>query len=874
MGFTMSFFFQTVETKRPSRQQRNAETLQRIGCNACPLNKAKVHTPKMQPTLADETLIYFIGESPGNDEDKNSGQPFTGPSGQLLRHCIPDDLLEFCSFDNVINCHPEGNRNPEWAEIEACRPRRVKFIEQAKPKLIVGLGAFAQQYMLGSSDQQGLRGRVFAVKVGSHSCWFLPTYHPARVLHSASEQAKNQGKKKLTNNELLRTYFGRTFKLDLEKAFKLVETLEPPVIPTEAEIRSKVTTFERNEDFDQLLALLTKVKKAPYKAVDIETTHLRPYAKNAKILSCAFSFNSTNFAFAIDHPKAQWTSQQRKKILEELKSILIDDTIKVAHNSVFEVEWFVYYFGKEVINHCAWECSQLQAHFLDERRGAGQSDDDNKRATYLALNFLAKMYFGIPFKEWFQVDRKNMGQADLAETLVYNAADTLITLKLWHRQTQQLRTQGLYNAYLTALPRQPVLALTQYLGIPVNQIKVKELQGKLSDQIAVLEAEIESVDVVKQYIKDKPVKYKDKEPFNPMGNDAIVLFRDYLKRSEIQIQDGKAVRWSVDRRILEKIDHPLAKLIVALRNKIKMKSTYVDSIELGKGRFIYPDGKIHCNFNSTFTTTGRLSSDELNMQNYPKRNDNWVRAQIEAPSDCIMVAIDYGQLEMCGAAICSKDKVLIKNLWEDYDTHFFWASRLASICPQRVGGDFNDPKIAKSFRSTVKNSFVFPAIYGATNKSIAQYFGIDQSFIDELSEEFWDTFNGIKRWQETLLKNYRVNGYVEAPTGRRRHHPLTTNEAINAPIQSVSSDIVMDGMCRLSYIAATEDKWYLHPHINVHDDLSYFIPKKKADEALERIIKEMLTPSFDFINVPLSVEVSIGANWADLEHLGKYWSHK
>jgi hypothetical protein len=193
----------------------------------------------------------------------------------------------------------------------------------------------------------------------------------------------------------------------------------------------------------------------------------------------------------------------------------------------------------------------------------------------------------------------------------------------------------------------------QLLGMPVNQAKVKELQTRLRDEISIIEAEIENLDVVKRYVKDTG-------GFNPLGEDAIALFRDYLKRSEIQVQDGQRLRWSIDKNVLEKIDHPLAELIVQLRNKTKMKSTYVDGLELNKGKYIYNNSILHCNFNTTFTTTGRLSSDEPNMQNFPSRSDAWVREQIQAPDGCTIIAIDYGQLEMCGAAMCSSDPVLKK----------------------------------------------------------------------------------------------------------------------------------------------------------------------------------------------------------------------
>src|SRR5882672_6836673 len=323
------FFFLSEQTvKRGTKQKRNAESLQRIGCAACTLNKAKVHTPKMTPTLANDTLIYFLGEAPGPEEDK-LGAPFVGKSGKFLRACIPNDIIDRCSFDNVIRDYPGKNKDgdfnhPEFSQINCCRGYVTKSIEQAKPKFIVGLGVPAQDWVLGSADQIGMRGRVFAVKIGSHSCWFMPTYHPSRVNRAAGEQAKKQGKDpfNISHAELLRTISGRTFKFDLDRAFDLAKSLEPPIIETEADIRKRIITFDRNEDFDQLVALLTRAKQAPYKAIDIETTGLRPYAKNAKILTVALSFNNSsklrntsdayNLSFALDHPKAGWNPQQHR----------------------------------------------------------------------------------------------------------------------------------------------------------------------------------------------------------------------------------------------------------------------------------------------------------------------------------------------------------------------------------------------------------------------------------------------------------------------------------------------------------------------------------------------------------------------------------
>jgi len=126
----MGFFFatETKKSEKTSRAKRNVQALNILGCKACPLNKAYNNTPKMKPTLASETLIYWLGQNPGKQEDED-GSPFVGPSGKLLRHVIPGDLLPYSSFDNIVRDRTprveiDGvmkDRDPSLTEIEACR---------------------------------------------------------------------------------------------------------------------------------------------------------------------------------------------------------------------------------------------------------------------------------------------------------------------------------------------------------------------------------------------------------------------------------------------------------------------------------------------------------------------------------------------------------------------------------------------------------------------------------------------------------------------------------------------------------------------------------------------------------------------------------
>src|SRR5258706_6224832 len=390
-----------------------------------------LYTPNKHST-PDEMLFDGQDTSPSEIPKFHKASSFNVELDQII------SIETISSWSgHVFNLETESNQYIANGILvsNCCRGHITKSIEQTKPKFIIGLGIPAQEWVLGSSDQIGMRGRVFAVKIGNHSCYFLPTYHPSRVNRAAGEQAKKQGRDpfNISHAELLRSFSGRTFKFDLDKAFELAKSLEPPIIETETDIRKRIITFDRNEDFDQLLALLARAKQAPHKAIDIETDRLRPYGKIRGILSIGISFNNTNFSFSVDHPSSHWAKSQRDRILAIVADIISDDTIKIAHNACFELEWFIHYFGKEVVNHTAWECTQLQAHFLDERRGARQFNDDSKRATYQSLHFLVKQHFAVAFKPRVDVDRNHMAHVTLVETLIYNPADRLFCLRLWHK---------------------------------------------------------------------------------------------------------------------------------------------------------------------------------------------------------------------------------------------------------------------------------------------------------------------------------------------------------------------------------------------------------------------------------------------------------
>ena len=866
-----------------ARTAQTAATLARMGCATCPLRDADVMSPKMEPILVKGGSVYILGEAPGAEEDKR-GEPFVGVSGRLLRRQIPNAFDDDVSIDNVVRNRPPNNRTPTWVEMESCRGNVTRSIEQAKPKLIIGLGAVPLNWMLNTTDMKGMRGRFFAVKIGNHECWFMPTYHPSFILRQGEEADRP-----------LKSKFGRCWELDLKRAFDFVGDCETPRIHTAEEARANIETFEGGDgEFEKVMELIDAALVSDLSGIDLETFPIRPHREAAAILTVAISYSWKNsFAFALDHPQAKWSAKQKKALKSKLEEFIVSEKVfKVAHNAPFELEWFGKEYGPEIVKHDQWGCTQMQAYFLDERGGKDDSADQKKGRTYQKLDFLTVQHYGISIKKLSKVNIKDMRKTTLAnklsDTLIYNAIDAKYCRKLYILQERYLEEQGLLDVYERARRRQPTVALMQLFGIPTDQKNVIANEAKLRGEISKLHTEIRGMKVVRQFEADNG-------EFNPASQPhTLTIFRDYLKREEINVpvkyaKEGEAkFKEQVDAAVLNQIDHPLAPAIIRFRNRSKMKSTYVDDfiidpllrakLGLKKPPLVYPDGKIHSSFNTTFTTTNRLSSDDPNAQNWPKRNDAWLRNEVFAGEGNLILAADYGQLEGCTAAMNTGDHWLINAIWDKYDIHMDWAKKIAKMWPEGIGGEkfLDDPKVMKDFRSRIKNKWVFPALFGASINSLAAYTGMPLDFAEELEGIFWDHHYETKRWQDRLWGTYKKLGQVETLGGWLRRYPMSRNEVINAPIQGTAAEIVCEAMCNLSEIAAESGEWHLHPILNIHDDLTFIVPDNDSivADAIEILKKQMLVMPFDWVNVPLSIEVSVGTHWDAMEEVGKFFSNE
>jgi DNA polymerase I-like protein with 3'-5' exonuclease and polymerase domains len=572
---------------------------------------------------------------------------------------------------------------------------------------------------------------------------------------------------------------------------------------------------------------------------------------------------------------------------------------KIAHHVPFELSWLINFFGEEIARASRWEDTMVQAYMIDSRTGEKKRNDERK-AVYQSLDFLCLMFFGLHLKSISKVNRAKLADEKIENILPYNALDTKFTFDLFFKQNRIVSYLGLNKSkgsdpsiYDQQIRRLPTIALMQRLGVPVSQKAIKsihnDLQNGTDEDQGIKEVidDIQSMKVVKQFIKDH-------KEFNPLSNkDLILLLKDYLKREEIKVlkkhlkSGDDPYTYSVDENVLTQIDHPIAEAILYLRSRSKLKSTYCDGLclddslldeEAIKKRVIFPDGYLHPSINSTFAESGRLSFDNPSLQNWPKRKSKWVRRGIAAPKGFILLSGDYGQQEGCTAAMCSKDKYLVDALWHDYDIHMDWSNRIVDIYPEIIGGRkfASDKDVIKDLRQRMKNKFVFPAFYGAMAESIAGYLNIPVEIANELMEHFWSELPGFKKWQDRTMDTYYKEGYTSTLTGRLRWYPLSRNQVINHPIQGTASDITVDAMNRLSEKAMETGNMFIHPRVNVHDDLIAMCENtdKVIEESIDTFLNTMLRVPYSWVNVPMSVEISIGKNWYDMETIGKFYSHK
>jgi DNA polymerase-1 len=390
------------------------------------------------------------------------------------------------------------------------------------------------------------------------------------------------------------------------------------------------------------------------------------------------------------------------------------------------------------------------------------------------------------------------------------------------------------------LPLVPVLTNMELNGITLNKVELarqsKDLEALLSD------------------LTTKIHKHAGSE-FNIGSPKQLskVLFED------LGLAPGKKTKtgFSTNNDVLEKLksDHEIIEHIMEYREFSKLKSTYVDALpELVDDS----TGRLHTHFRQAVTTTGRLSSQNPNLQNIPIRTERGrkVRKAFEAKADCSLISADYSQIELRILAHMTNDEGLIKAFQEDLDIHSATAAEVFSVKLEDVTSDLR--RAAKAVN--------FGIAYGQGAYGLAETLGITRTESKEIIDKYFKRFKGVRQYMDETVEQAKSRGYVETLFGRRRYmDELKSNNpamrsfgeraAINAPVQGSASDIMKLAMIDL-YMNVS-----IPALLQVHDEIIFECPDQQLEDQSQLIASIM--ENVVQLNVPLKVNVSWGKSWDD-----------
>lgn len=855
----MGFLIGRLHREQAPTKGVSLDLLHRHECQVCPLNLVRdlLH-PKMAPNGSEKPLVYMLGEAPGEVEDEY-GEAFIGPSGKCLRQYIDNDWLKYLRWSNTIRCRPTkkekkdkggyyiANRDPTEVETECCRPKLVRDIEASKPAAIFGFGGVALHWMIGEGGVTHWRGRRLPVKIGKHTCWYYPMFHPSYILQMREEPRGRD--------------IEFTFGKDLERAFAEVDAgLPQPVVHDGEMARAdvEIITGEYGDaDVERILAFLDQCRDVEAVGFDYETKRKRPYGDDAKLLTIAMSNETRSLAFALDHPQAKWKQRQRERIVDGYRDFLhtSSEARKISHHLAFELEWTAHLFGNDIIYKNRWGDTISQAFILDERQGT------------LSLEFLCWQHFGLNVKMLSPAfDKDNLDKEELADVLTYNAIDAKYHRLLYHAQKHELQRHGLIEVYAHHIRRVQATVVTQLKGIPVDQDIVAEFYKEYSDKLADVEERIAALPEVKSYNRS----HTEFRPSAPADLKAIVkqehgIILDVTKEAVLEEHAGipiidRVLEWRGINKLRSTYVKPC--LTVATAAKIGIEDfTVEDSV-------VHPDGLMHPIISTVKTRTWRTSAEEPNEQNFPKHENRQVRRMVRSQNaKRKVVSFDYAGIQARNIAMESRDPALVKAFWERYDIHSDWMERIERRVPGWIKMTAEHDK--KYWRNRAKNGFVFPSFFGAQPKKTSSELGIDIRYSELLYDDLWEMFPNVLDWQKSVKSGYHKHGYVTGLSGFRRRAPVSPNELINAPIQADEAIIVLTAM---SELAEMEDP-RLVAAMEIHDDLTFIWHQDEIERNAETVIDVMLNTPYEWAHVvPIGVEMAVGDDWESVKGVGEYYS--
>jgi len=446
-------------------------------------------------------------------------------------------------------------------------------------------------------------------------------------------------------------------------------------------------------------------------------------------------------------------------------------------------------------------------------------------------------------------DQGSMRDVALEEIKEYAAEDADITLQLKENFAPKLSESPAGKLFHEVeIPLIPVLGAMEREGIKLDIATLQEFSKLLEEDILAIDKEIQSLAGT---------------PFNVSSPKQVgdVLF-EVLKIAE-KPKKTKTGQYATSEDILSKLSgkHPIVDKILDYREIVKLKSTYVDALP----QMVNPTtGRIHTTFNQVVAVTGRLSSDNPNLQNIPIRTSRGreVRKAFVARNDQhILLSADYSQIELRIMAHLCQDPGLLDAFGNNVDIHSATAAKVFGVSLDDVNSDMR--RKAKMVN--------FGIIYGISAFGLAERLNIPRKEAASIIENYFIQYPLIKDYMDGAIEKARKLGYVETILGRRRYlrdinsqnqtvRGFAERNAINAPIQGSAADMIKLAMIRI-HETLNNKKLRSRMVLQVHDELVFDVHKDEAEET-KALVKELMENALP-LSVPVLVEAGTGHNWLE-----------
>ena len=474
------------------------------------------------------------------------------------------------------------------------------------------------------------------------------------------------------------------------------------------------------------------------------------------------------------------------------------------------------------------------------------------------LDELSLLYFGhnnIKFKDLTKLNKENktFDYVDLDLALNYAAEDSDLTYRLWQNLYFELIKEKLYKFYYYfERPLIKILMNMEIYGINVDTNTLKKLSNDFDKKIKIVEDEIYEICNSKFNIG------------SPKQLGDVIFEKMKLPFGK----KGKSGNYQTDVSVLEKLKtekYEIAQKILSWRQFNKLKSTYCDGLIQRQN---LKTKKIHTSYGMASTSTGRLSSNDPNLQNIPIKNSDGreIRKAFIAENKNFLVSIDYSQIELRILAHVAEINNLKEAFEKNYDIHKITAMEVFQK---------NEDEVSDDLRRKAK-TINFGIIYGISAYGLASQLDISNSEAKDYINKYFLQYPGIKDYMRKTIEFCRNYGFVITPFGRRIYVPLINDSvpvrrnfgersAINAPIQGGAADMIKRAMIKI-FKYLSDERLKTKMLLQVHDELIFDIPESEISSVPKKIAKIMETsykPFLDF-SIPLKADIGIGKNWSEI----------